>query len=135
MGRFSVILLDTYVLLWFTSEPAKLSKAARIAIGDARNRGEGLALCDISLLELTTAANKGRILLGISLGTLLKELVNRFVVLPISAKACAKMRDLPANYPADPADRIIGATALVEGIPLVTADLGIRRAKALHTVW
>lgn len=135
MGRFGVILLDTHVVLWFTSEPAKLSKAARIAIDDARHRGEGLAFCDISLLELTTVANKGRILLGISLETFLNELVNRFVVLPISAKACAKMRDLPANYPADPADRIIGATALVEGIPLVTADLGIRRAKAVHTVW
>jgi PIN domain nuclease of toxin-antitoxin system len=135
MGRFSVILLDTHAVLWFTSEPAKLSKAARIAIDDARYRGEGLALCDISLLELTTVANKGRILLGISLETFLNESVNRFVVFPISAKAGAKMRDLPANYPADPADRIIGATALVEGIPLVTADPGIRRAKALHPVW
>ena len=130
-----MILLDTHVVLWLTTEPTKLSKAARSAIDDTRASGEGLALCDISLLELTSVANEGRILLGISLETFLNELVNRLVILPISAQACAKIRDLPANYPADPADRIIGATALVQGLALVTADLGIRRAKAVHTVW
>jgi PIN domain nuclease of toxin-antitoxin system len=28
----------------------------------------------------------------------------------------------PTAYPKDPADRIIGATALVEGLSLITAD-------------
>src|ERR1700722_9938965 len=106
MGRPCVILLDTHVVLWLTIEPAKLSNAARSAIDITRASGEGLALCDISLLELTSVANKGRILLGISLETFLNELVNRLVILPISAQACAKIRDLPANYPVDPADRI-----------------------------
>jgi len=42
---------------------------------------------------------------------------------------------LPAGYPKDPADRIIGATALVEGIPLITADREIRKSRALATIW
>jgi PIN domain nuclease of toxin-antitoxin system len=42
---------------------------------------------------------------------------------------------LPASYPEDPADRIIGATALVEGLPLLTADREIRRSKAVQTIW
>ena len=42
---------------------------------------------------------------------------------------------LPSAYPKDPADRIIGATALVEGISLVTADEDIRKSKALRTIW
>jgi len=42
---------------------------------------------------------------------------------------------LPAGYPKDLADRIIGATALVEGIPLVAADDDIRRSKAMRTIW
>jgi len=41
----------------------------------------------------------------------------------------------PAAYPNDPADRMIGATALAEALPLVTADRDIRRSRALHTVW
>jgi len=40
-----------------------------------------------------------------------------------------------AAYPKDPADRIIGATALVEGLSLLTADREIRRSNALRTIW
>jgi PIN domain nuclease of toxin-antitoxin system len=43
--------------------------------------------------------------------------------------------NLPATYPNDPADHIIGATLLVEGLPLVTADREIRRSKAFQTIW
>jgi predicted nucleic acid-binding protein len=32
-------------------------------------------------------------------------------------------------------DRIIGATAIVEGLPLVTADLQIQKCDALKTIW
>jgi len=35
----------------------------------------------------------------------------------------------------DPADRIIGATALVEGLTLITADRAIRRSRAVRTIW
>lgn len=43
--------------------------------------------------------------------------------------------DLPAKYPNDPVDRIIGATALVEDIPLVTADREIRKSRVVPTIW
>jgi PIN domain nuclease of toxin-antitoxin system len=42
---------------------------------------------------------------------------------------------LQQTYPKDAADRIIGATALVEGLPLLAADRAIRRSRALHTIW
>ena len=42
---------------------------------------------------------------------------------------------LPETYPKDPADRLIGATAIVEGVPLVTADKQIRQAKVVETIW
>ena len=58
-----------------------------------------------------------------------------FVVLPMSSRACARAMGLPADYPKDPADRIIGATALVEGLPLITADREILRSKVVNTVW
>src|SRR5580700_1901199 len=43
--------------------------------------------------------------------------------------------ELPPSYPKDPADRIIGATALVEGLSLLTADREIRRSRAVQTIW
>lgn len=41
----------------------------------------------------------------------------------------------PADYPCDPADRIIGATARAEGIKLVTSDERIARSPLVSTVW
>jgi len=42
---------------------------------------------------------------------------------------------LPPEFPKDPSDRLIAATAMVEGMPLVTADQRIRKSKVLETVW
>ncbi|HEV1993331.1 MAG TPA: type II toxin-antitoxin system VapC family toxin [Candidatus Acidoferrum sp.] len=130
-----MILLDTHVVLWMTSDPAWLSAKARESIEISRKNGDGLAICDITLLELTTLASKGRIHLGISLESFLQEVEARFVVFPITGRACARAMAFPATYPKDPADRIIGATALVEGLSLITADREIRRSKLIPTIW
>jgi len=130
-----VILVDTHVVVWLAFDQNQLSKKARAAIDDARKKGDGLAISDITLLELATLASKGRIRLGISLESFLQEIEARFVVLPISGRACARAMGLPTAYPNDPADRIIGATALVEGLSLITADREIHRSKVVHTIW
>jgi PIN domain nuclease of toxin-antitoxin system len=130
-----VILLDTHVVIWLAFDPDQISASAKSAINDARRNADGLAIADISLLELATLASKGRLRLDISLESFLQEVESRFVVLPITGRACARAMGLPTTYPKDPADRIIAATALVEGLPLLTADREIRRSKALRTIW
>ncbi len=130
-----MILVDTHVVVWLAFDQGQLSKKARAAIDDARKNGDGLAISDITLLELATLASKSRIHLDISLESFLQEVEARFVVLPISGRACVRAIGLPATYPKDPADRIIGATALVEGLPLLTADREILRSKVIRTIW
>lgn len=130
-----MILLDTHVVLWLKSDSARLSRKAKAAIEDARKEADGLAISGITLLELATLAKKGRIQLSISLESMLQEIEAQFIVLPISARACARTLQLPASYPEDPADRIIGASALVEGLALITADQEIRRSKVVPTIW
>lgn len=130
-----MILLDTHVVIWLALEPGRISKRARAAIQETRQRGEGLAVSDITLLEIATIENKGRIKLNASLEAFLAEIEARFIVLPITGRICVSALALPAAYPRDSADRVIGATALVEGLPLITADDGIRRSKTLKTIW
>ena len=38
-------------------------------------------------------------------------------------------------FPGDPADRMIAATALVRGVPLVTHDEMLRGAEQVKTLW
>jgi PIN domain nuclease of toxin-antitoxin system len=130
-----VILLDTHVVVWLALEPGKISKRAKAVIEEARHDGQGLAISDITLLEIAMLESNGRINLNASLETFLTDVEARFVVLPITGRVCVRAIGLSVTYPKDPADRIIAATALVEGLSLVTADDGIQRSKALRTVW
>jgi len=130
-----LILVDTHVVVWLAFDEARISKQARSAIEKARQNGEGLAISDISLFELARILNRERIRLAISVESALAEIERRFVVLPLNGRISSRALSLPAAYPKDPADRIIGATALVEGIPLITADREIRNSRALPTIW
>jgi PIN domain nuclease of toxin-antitoxin system len=130
-----VILVDTHVAAWLALEPSRISRKARAAIDDARASATGLGLADISLWELTMLVSKGRIRLTVSLESFLTEIENRFVIVPLRAQVCVRALSLPAAYPKDPADRIIAATALVEGVPLLTADHQVQRSKAVQTIW
>ena len=130
-----MILVDTHVVVWLALQPEKITKKARTAIQDARRIGQGIAISDIALLEISILERKARIKLNSSLETFLSEIETRFIVLPITGRICVRAVSLPASYPDDPADRIIGATALVEGVPLITADAGIHRSKAVRTIW
>ena len=130
-----MILVDTHVVVWLALDPARVSKKARTAIEKARLEGEGLAISDITLLEIASLERKGRVQLNTTLETFLSEVEALFDVLPMTARICSRLSELPGRYPKDPADRVIGATALVHGIPLVTADDDIRDSKTVQTIW
>jgi PIN domain nuclease of toxin-antitoxin system len=130
-----VILVDTHVAVWLALEPSRISKKGKAAIDEARENGDGLGIADVSRWELSILVRKGRIHLTVSLESFLTEVERRFAILPITGQVCVRALALPAEYPKDPADRIIGATALVEGVPLVTADRDIQRSKAVLTIW
>ena len=81
---------------------------------------------------------KKRIALGLSLGSFLLEVEHRFVVLARNGHICERALALPSTYPKDPADRVIAATALAQGLSMVTpvtADREIRRSHAVPKIW
>ena len=129
-----MIFLDTHVLIWMASDPKRLSKKAREAIREAREK-TGVAIAAITLWELAWLAENGRIQVAGSVESFVRETASRVMVEPITAEIAALAVQLPAGFPKDPADRLIAATAMVEGAPLVTADERIRQAKVVRTIW
>lgn len=70
-----------------------------------------------------------------SLTRYLASVEERFVVFPITAEIAERSVGFSAAYPNDPTDRIIGATAVVHGLPLVTADAAIRKSGEVLCIW
>jgi PIN domain nuclease of toxin-antitoxin system len=129
-----VILLDTHVLVWLTAEPEKLSKQASSALRRA-NRAGGLAISAITLWELAWLVSHGRLQVTGTVEAYLDEVSSRVAIRPITTKVAALANQFPADYSSDLCDRLIGATALAEGMVLVTKDARIRDCKQLRTLW
>jgi PIN domain nuclease of toxin-antitoxin system len=129
-----MILLDTYALIWLARDPSRLSKASTDAIRSSVQSG-GLAISAISLWELAWLATHARLNLREPVDDFIEELVSRTAVRPITPRIAILANQLPATYPSDPCDRLIGATAMSEGIPLVTKDRAIRNCKQIKTIW
>ena len=85
-----MILVDTHVVVWLAFDQTQISSKARAAIEEARALRDGLAISDMTLWEVGTLAGRGRIQLGINLESFLRELEARFVVLPITSRACVR---------------------------------------------
>jgi PIN domain nuclease of toxin-antitoxin system len=130
-----LILLDTHVVLWLASGDSRMSRPAQAAIDAARREGGGVAISDITLMEVAQLSHRRRIAFPVGLEAFLMEVAHRFKVFPITVNIAIQAFELPANYPKDPVDRVIAATALVENIPLLTADREIRRSRAVPTIW
>jgi PIN domain nuclease of toxin-antitoxin system len=130
-----VILVDTHIVVWLTMDQERLSKRAGAAIAAARLEEGGVAIADVTLWELGMLITRGRIKPPHSLATFLRRVEETFLVFPITSATAEVSMQFSNHYSNDPTDRIIGATAVVEGISLVTADEKIRASREVTTVW
>ena len=118
-----MILLDTHVLVWAVDGNPRLGPNAATAIEEAR-RTERIGVSAITPWEIALLAEKGRLRLAQDVGEWMDAALNAqgLDVLPIEpAIAVASVR-LPGELHADPADRLIIATARHWRASLATAD-------------
>jgi PIN domain nuclease of toxin-antitoxin system len=129
-----LIVLDTHVLLWAIMDSKKLSRAADAAIRRSR-QVDGLAISAISLWELASLVAGGRIRSYGTVESSVRQLIEGVTIKPITPEIATLAAQFPDDYPQDPADRLIGATARAEGLALVTRDESIRKSPLLKTIW
>ena len=116
------VLLDSHVLHWWSAEPNRLSRKATAAISNA----DELAVAAITWFELAWLASHDRIAVNVPGRTWLEELSADVRTIGITPAIADLAATLPASFPGDPADRLIFATSIDRGWPLVTNDRRLR---------
>jgi PIN domain nuclease of toxin-antitoxin system len=114
----------------------RLSRRAKSAIQRARV-SDGLSIADVTIWELAFLIARGAIRTHNTIENTVRNFVTRsgVNVKPITAEIAVLATQFSGDYPKDPIDRLIGATARAEGIALVTRDERIRSSPLLRTVW
>ena len=123
------LLLDTHILIWWRTEPQRLTKPQTAALASLESRGDPAAISAITLWEMAKMIERGRAEITVPLDDWLAEIESHplLMVLPLSARIVAESVRLGADFHRDPADQIIVATARCHGLKLLTADERIRR--------
>ena len=114
----------------------KLPQEAFKAVNKAR-REDSIVISSISTWEIAILVEKGRLELSVDV----RDWVRKTEGLPFVRFAAVdntislRSVSLPGEFHADPADRIITATAMTMGIPLVTGDKKILGYPHVRTIW
>lgn len=131
-----VAVADTHAVVWYLYDDPRLSRAMRTMMDDAAARGDLIAMSSMSLAEMIFLIERGRIdsqtfdqvisALDLTDGVLVEHPFDRSMAQAMRLIDRALIPELP--------DRIIAATALHLGIPLISRDHKIQ-ASGLLTLW
>jgi len=130
------VVVDTHAFVWYLLDPGRLSQTARDAFDQAAAKGDRIFIPAIVLVEICYLVDKGK-WRPADLDTLVAALNDPnsgFVVAPLDQQAALSVRSIDRAIVPDMPDRIIAATALSLGLPLITRD-GKIRASNVVTIW
>jgi PIN domain nuclease of toxin-antitoxin system len=122
-------LLDTHILFWWRMDFQRLTKAQARVLDEVEAEGRPVGLSAISLRELAQMIHRGRAIVGMQLDAWLDSIDSHPLIatLPLTTKIAAESVRLGEDFPNDPADQIIVATARCHNLTLITADERIRK--------
>jgi PIN domain nuclease of toxin-antitoxin system len=125
-------LLDTHAFLWWISDDPRLSEKAREIIADGRHE---LFFSAASGWEISIKTGLGRLEVPENLQRFIADQLSRnaIQVLPIYLSHALHTGTLPAHH-RDPFDRILVSQAILEEMPLLSADSHLSRYP-VEVVW
>jgi PIN domain nuclease of toxin-antitoxin system len=133
VGGGIVIVLDTATWIWRASDPERLTGKARRALEEA----ERALVSAISVWEVAMLVARRRIQLDRSVEQWIDIALAlpKIQLAPLEPAIAVRSTKLPGGFHADPADRMIVATALESGASVVTPDERIRSYPHVQCIW
>ena len=130
------LVVDTHALVWYLLGSPRLSVTARSRLDAALAAGEPLYVPAVSLIELTYLVEKGRLPAAARtrVTSLIDDPESGLVLAAFDRGVVDAVARVDRDSVPDMPDRIIAATALHLGLPLVTKDRKIRAAD-IETIW
>ena len=125
---------DTHSLVWHLTDSAQLSSSAKAIFVEADEHEEQIVIPCIVFFELLYLTEKKRIAPSFSTLLTLVGSSRNYRVEPMCLPIIRRTVDVPRDKIADPWDRIIAATALHVGLPLITRDRAFKKV-GLPIVW
>jgi len=131
-----MIVFDTHAWVWFLSNPELLSKKAKRYV-DVAVEEKAIMISSISAWEVALLVARKRLILTLELSNWIakSEMLPFLKFIPVDNSVAIKSVNLPQPLHRDPADRIIIATAISLGAPIVTKDEKILNYPHVQTIW
>lgn len=131
-----VAIADTHAAIWYLFSDSRLGPAASALIDAAVANGDHIGVSTISVAEMVYLVEKGRIpanaLKDLHAATTDPKTVLQHV--PLDEKIAIKMAEIPRQDVPDLPDRVIAATALFCGVPVLSRDHRIR-SSTIQSIW
>ncbi|MGH9899401.1 MAG: type II toxin-antitoxin system VapC family toxin [Pyrinomonadaceae bacterium] len=134
----SAVVVDTHALLWYLNSLPDLSPIALQTLERAEKLGAAIFIPSIVLIELRYLVEKGRDITESNFQTVITELkspASALTLAPLDQLIAETLAQIPRAVVPDMPDRIIAATALSLGLPLVTRDTEISKLTNVTLVW
>lgn len=127
---------DTHALIWYLEDSPRLSRAAN-QVFDQCDRGEiFIYLPTICLVEIVYLQERGRIAPNLKTQLEIELLLgnSNLILTDLTAQIVKSLESIPRNSLPDMPDRIIAATALHLGLPVISRDSKMPLA-GINVIW
>lgn len=125
---------DTHSLVWYMTEDPRLSVEAKMAFQKADEGEENIFIPCITFFELLYLTEKRKLAIDFENFVSMVSSATNYRVEPLCLPIIEQSRTIPREQVKDPWDRLIAATSLHLGFPLITRDSSLRKI-GLKTVW
>ena len=131
-----VAIADTHAALWYLYNDARLSPTARTFMETAAQQGNQIGISAITFAEMVYLIEKGKIFVEslTGLAALIDDPHSMFVEVPLNLQIARLLARVDRAHVPDFPDRIIVATALYTGGPVITRDAAIQTS-SVQTIW